>query len=132
MTVFKKTLAQLVRSRPKTLEIVRVWGSKKIVGPAGLLMLLGVAGEQAAQGWTLMVSLPPQHLLTDLQLSLPLQVVASNMCVCVWESERLQSQRSLCLQDDDDGDDDFPKLFEVFLKKSFVVMVKKSYPLDIF
>ena len=50
VTVFKKTLAQLVRSRPKTLEIVRVWGSKKIVGPAGLLMLLGVAGEQAAQG----------------------------------------------------------------------------------
>ena len=32
VTVFKKTLtllAQLVRSRPKTLEIVRVWGSKK-------------------------------------------------------------------------------------------------------
>ena len=51
VTVFKKTLAQLVRSRPKTLEIVRVWGSKKIVGPAaGLLMLLVVAGEQAAQG----------------------------------------------------------------------------------
>ena len=52
VTVFKKTLtlAQLVRSLPKTLEIVRVWGSKKIVGPAGLLMLLGVAGEQAAQG----------------------------------------------------------------------------------
>ena len=43
VTVFKKTLtlAQLVRSLPKTLEIVRVWGSKKIVGPAaGLLMLL--------------------------------------------------------------------------------------------
>ena len=31
VTVFKKTLtlAQLVRSLPKTLEIVRVWGSKK-------------------------------------------------------------------------------------------------------
>ena len=47
VTVFKKTLtlAQLVHSRSKTLEIVRVWGSKKNRWSSSLL-----AREQAAQG----------------------------------------------------------------------------------